>query len=121
MRTGKVRINKVEYTLCLSTRVMINIQKRYGCEFQEALGTILGENDVEKMFLLIADMIEAGARYEEMNGNSGKRISFDGIVDSVSPLEYQELFSSLTEAISEGSKTNIETEVESKNANPTQD
>ena len=72
MRTAKIEINKKEYLLCFSARVMRDCSERYGNA--ENIGKALTEGtEVQKMdesFWLLSAMMDAGAKYAKVEGIS---------------------------------------------------
>ena len=72
MRTAKIEINKKEYLLCFSARVMRDCSERYGNA--ENIGKALTEGtEAQKMdesFWLLSAMMDAGAKYAKVEGIS---------------------------------------------------
>lgn len=121
MRTSKVTINGKEYLACFSTRVLIDIEERYG-NWADGLKEILKEDNTPGVFWLLARLIDAGNRYAKIEEieNPGT-LSEDDLIDSTGVHEYKEIFKSVYGAVSAGSTPTIQTKPtkESKNENAT--
>lgn len=98
MRTGKVKINDKEYTLCLSTRVLMGLEER-GLSLESVFADT--SHQVTNIFTLLSLMIDAGHRWAVMNGEeSAGTITLDEIADSVDIEQYQGIVESITRTIS---------------------
>lgn len=121
MRTGKVNIKGKEYLTCFSTRVLIDIEDRYG-DSTEGLKEIMGRAKVSELFWLLACLIDAGNRYAKMEGieNPGS-LTEDELIDSVGVDEYETIFKNVADTVAAGGKPNIQTKPtkEAKNAKST--
>lgn len=121
MRTGKVKIKGEEYLTCFSTRVLIDIEDKYG-DSTEGLKGIMERAKVSELFWLMARLIDAGNRYAEMEGIENPGIlSEDELIDSVGVDEYATIFKGVADTIAAGDKQTIQTKPtkESKNENAT--
>lgn len=113
MRTGKVTVNGKEYLLCFSTRVIMALQKQG--DIESVLNKIVEENDIQGLFNVLSLMIDAGARYAKLEGiQNPEPISFDDLVDSVGLDDYNELLTSISDAIDSGTQTTVEVANEKK-------
>lgn len=65
MRTAKIKLLDVEYTLCFSAGVMIACDEKYG-GIDKALQNI-SDGRFETVFWLLYEMMKAGANYDEIN------------------------------------------------------
>ena len=84
MRTAKIEINKKEYLLCFSARVMRDCSERYGNA--ENIGKALTEGtEAQKMdesFWLLSAMMDAGAKYAKVEGvSTPPPLSYDTLYD----------------------------------------
>lgn len=109
MRTGKVTIKEKEYLTCFSTRVLIDIEDKYG-DSTEGLKGIVERAKVSELFWLLSRLIDAGNRYAEMEGieNPGT-LSEAQLIDSVGVDEYDAIFKDVVNTITAGTKHTIQT------------
>ena len=123
MRTAKIEINKKEYLLCFSARVMRACSERY--ENAENIGKALTEGtEVQKMdesFWLLSAMMDAGAKYAKMEGiSTPPPLSYDALYDLCGMDDLLDMQTKIFETIADGSERRIETEdEEGKNAETT--
>lgn len=115
MRTAKIKINRKEYLLCFSTRVMRDCTERYGGI--EKIGEALSGKDMVKMldecFWLLAQMMAAGAKYAAVEGlPNPEPLSIDDLYDLCSVDDMLDMKTHIMETISEGSRREIEVEAE---------
>ena len=121
MKTGRIEICGKSYLLCLSTRVMMTLQDKGG-DASEELTRILESNDMKDIFWLIEQMMDAGARYADLEDiENPKPLKYDQLIDLTSPLEYEQVFGALTESITNSTQPTVEAEPSEKNAETTQD
>lgn len=113
MKTSKVKINDKEYMLCFSTRVAFACEER-NSSISEEMNIIF--NDTEKgrtkeLFWLLYEMLKAGAKYSEIEGIENPALmSYDDLIDSLGVSDYSSLFSSVADAVKNGSERNVEVE-----------
>lgn len=123
MRTAKIKINKKEYLLCFSTRVMRECAKRYGGI--EKIGEALSGGDTAEMmdecFWMLAQMMAAGAKYAAVEGiPNPEPPSCEDLYDLCGVDELLDMKSHIMRTISEGSHREVEIEPEKgKNAEAT--
>lgn len=123
MRTGKVTINGIEYPLCFSTRVLVTLEERgksEGKSSDEVMAEIMGGADggvsVMKSFWLLGAMIDAGVRYQRLNGGCDITApSADDLIDTVDPEDYGSIFADMAAAVTGGHERTVEA-VEPKNS-----
>lgn len=120
MRTAKIEINKKEYLLCFSARVMRACSERY--ESAENIGKALTEGtEVQKLdesFWLLSAMMDAGAKYAKVEGiSTPPPLSYDALYDLCGMDDLLDMQTKIFETIADGSERRIETEdEEGKNA-----
>ena len=70
MRTATIQINEKNYLLCFSARVIKACTERYGSveKIFDALQTEDAMQAMEESFWLLAEMLDAGARYAKVEG-----------------------------------------------------
>lgn len=129
MRTGKVTINGIEYPLCFSTRVLVTLEERgraEGKSSDEVMAEIMGGADggvsVMKSFWLLAAMIDAGVRYQRLNGGCDLTApTADDLIDTVDPEDYGAIFAAMAAAVTGGQERTVEAKPpkNSKNAGAT--
>ena len=98
MRTSKLSINGKDYILCMSNRVLVDLESR-----GKNLQSFLTEEDktVTNICWLLRRMSEAGSAYARMAGlGEYPCISEDEILDSSGSDDYQEYMRAITEAAS---------------------
>lgn len=115
MRTAKIKINRKEYLLCFSTRVMRDCTERYGGI--EKIDEALSGGDTVKMldecFWILAQMMAAGAKYAAVEGlPNPEPLSCDDLYDLCSVDDMLDMKAHIMETISEGSLREIEVEAE---------
>lgn len=116
MRTGKVKINGKLYTICLSTRVLVNLEDQ-GLTLEGVMND--DRHQVRNIFTLLSLMIDAGSRWDKANGipNAGT-LTIDDLMDSTAVDNYGDIMKSLVEVVA--GERRIES-VPSKNAKATQE
>ena len=121
MRIGRIKIGDKEYLGCFSTRVLANVEDYTGMSFETGLNDILKKKSIKEIVWLIAQLINAGDRYANMEGidNPGA-ITEDDIYDMVGVDDYEDVFSSIGEIVKAGTKPEIELKP-TKNAKATQE
>lgn len=107
MKITKINIAGVEYPICFSTRVAIDCEEHAG-NVELVLHKIEKENSIKETFWLISKMIDAGCKYENMNGNCvPDPISYDDLIDKLGPDDYSVMFGAILDAIKDGTKREI--------------
>ena len=84
MRTASITLNGQEHLLCFSARVVRACTERYGDV--SGLGDALDNPDklkaLDEAVWILAQMMDAGARYAKLNGlENPEPLSFDAIYD----------------------------------------
>lgn len=115
MRTAKIKINKKEYLLCFSARVMRDCSERYGNA--ENIGKALTEGtEAQKMdesFWLLSAMMDAGAKYAKVEDiSTPPPLSYDALYDLCGMDDLLDMQTKIFETIADGSERRIETEDE---------
>lgn len=119
MRTVKMELFGEEHTLCFSTRVVLDAEERYGSleKFFSALdGRAVSESDTEASGVphtttllrttiwALHAMIEAGARYERMDGANAPEVpSEDELLDRLDLRDLRVVQRRLLDAVRAGS------------------
>lgn len=124
MRTAKIKINKKEYLLCFSTRVIRACSERYGKieNVNEALSSGTEVKMMDESFWLLATMMDAGARYAKLNDiETPAPLSADDLYDLCGMDDLLRMKAKIFETVENGNERKIETEMEEeKNAETTQ-
>lgn len=124
MRTGKIKVNGKEYLLCFSARVVRSCAKRYGSveKINEALSTGTEADIMDESFWMLAEMMDAGARYAKLEGlECPEPLSVDDLYDTCSMEDIISMKERIFETVSNGNERNVETEPEKgKNARAAQ-
>lgn len=108
MRTGKVSIKGREYMTCLSARVLRALEERGG-DADKELARIMQGKKLGDLFWLLAQMIDAGNRYAEMEHleNSGT-LSLDELLDSLGPDDFEGMTVAMVETVKAGTTPTVE-------------
>lgn len=119
MRTAKVKIHGVEYTACFSAYVIAQCEERSG-----SVVSVLQDVEKERVstaLWLLAQMLKAGELYEKMNHiETPKAPTYEELLITTGLEELSGVaFDVINDAITAG--TSREVEVESKNAETTQE
>jgi hypothetical protein len=123
MRTGKIEINKKEYLLCFSARVIRACSQRYGNvdKIGDALTKGTEIEIMDECFWLLSTMMDAGARYAELEGmENPKPLSYDDLYDTSDLLDLATAKERIFETVAEGNKREVEVEPDRKNAETAQ-
>lgn len=119
MRTTKIEIHGKEYLLCLSTRVIQNIEERgetIGSELQKVMN-----GSVKETFWLTHQMLAAGHKYAQYEGlENPEPPTLDYLLDTIGPDEYKGLYSVIGQAVKNGSQATVEVEPSKKDDGATQ-
>lgn len=120
MRTTHINVNGKEYMLCISTRVLLHIEEKYG-DSDGGLKQIMSSRKLSDVVWLLSEMIDAGDRYAKMESveNPGT-IPFDELLDRIGPDDYELMFKSIAEATKTGTTPTVEIQPQ-KNAKATQE
>jgi len=98
MRTGKVEIRGHEYVICLSARVIQNVEDAGYPSIEAFLSD--EAHQTGNLFRILAWMIEAGDRWERHEGReSPGTLSYDEILDTIGPEDLEILSASIVQAI----------------------
>lgn len=108
MRTSKITVAGKEYTTCLSTRVLVALEERGG-DADKELARIMQGKKLADLFWLLAQMIDAGDRYAELEGldNPGT-LSLDELMDRMGPDDYEAMTGALADTVKAGSTPTVE-------------
>ena len=80
MKTGTIEIAGKTYITCLSTRVVMNLQKKG--KLEDVLADVEKSEDLSTIMELIYMLIDAGDRYAKLAGlDNPPLMSFDDMVD----------------------------------------
>lgn len=116
-KVGTIKINGVDYKVCLSTSVLMALEDRNGRTTDEELNAILSSTSVKDLFWLLDKMLQAGYKYAVKLGDTGvpEPPTFEDLVDCTLVSDYKTMFSDLKNAVAESSKPDVEIQNE-KNA-----
>lgn len=115
MRTGSITLNGTPYTLCLSTRVLANLEDRTGKAAGEALAEVMENPRVTDVFWLLHQMILAGAKYDGLLEAKAEPVpTLDELLDNIGLDDYASVIPSIVGAVQAGSETKVETRKNSK-------
>lgn len=118
MIVKQIVVGGKSYPVCFSARVLLALEVRGGDADQE-LSRILTSRKLEDMFWLLHQMVDAGRRWADLEGEDHPGpLSLDALVDSMAVDELGSLFSAVTGTIAEDSKPTVEA-VPGKNAEAT--
>ena len=105
MRTGRVKINDKEYTICLSTRVLMGLEEK-GLSLDGVFAD--STKQLTNVFTLLSLMMDAGKRWAEMNGEDAPTPpTLDELMDSTSVDQYQDFLAGITSTLAESGR-NVE-------------
>lgn len=109
MKTRTIHINGQEYLLCLTTRVILDIQEKYG-NYNDGLNSLMNSDKIDDLFWLLAELIKGGNRYAIANGldNPGE-LPLDFLLDAICVADYPKMLQAITESVSAGTETRLET------------
>lgn len=97
MRTGRVKINDKEYTICLSTRVLIGLEEK-GLSLDGVFADTA--HQLTNLMTLLSLMIDAGYRWATMNGEEAEEpLTFEQLMDSTAIDQYAEIVQSITATV----------------------
>lgn len=119
MKTGTIKIAGKSHLICLSTRVIVEIEDRFG-DYESGLNEIMAAKKIKDLFWLISRMIAAGTRYAAMEGlETAGNLTEDELYDLTDVGSYESIFSDAIAAVAGGLEPKIEA-VASKNGKTTQ-
>lgn len=119
MRTTKVKLLGKEYTLCCSTRFVMEKEEEYGT-FQEYLNTLVKNRTVEKVEAL-EQMLRAGFIYDTREGlNPPEPPSREDILDGTALDDFEEINNAVFGAIAGGTERKVEAKSSKKDSGATQ-
>lgn len=120
MRVKTITIHGKEHPICFSTRVLVALEAKAG-DADAELNRIFSERKMTDVFWLLAQMMDAGARYVAIEGQTPPEpLSYDQLLDSIGVDDYPNLFASLSSTIREDSAPTVEA-APAKNAEATPD
>ena len=123
MRTVKLPIAGQERILCFSVRVMRACSERFG-SFSGVYKAMAADNETEcldAVLWLLAELMKAGDRYAKANDMENPApLSVDDLLDHCDMADFVMLRGTITQAISAGSRTNVEVDP-GKNGEATQE
>ena len=98
MRTGSVKINDKEYTICLSTRVLIGLEEK-GLSLDGVFADT--SHQLTNLMTLLSLMIDAGYRWQLMKGadDPEEPLTFEQLMDSTAIDQYAEIVQSITATV----------------------
>lgn len=122
MRTATITINGKEHLLCFSARVIRACTERYGDV--SGLGDALDDPDkgkaLDEAVWILAQMMDAGARYAKLNGlDNPEPLSADQIYDTSDLGDFFAIRKRVVDTVTQGRATHVEVEP-SKNGEATQ-
>lgn len=118
MRTTKINIRGTEYTACFSTRVVVDLEERFG-DITKGLERIMSEKKVSEMFWLLSRMLNAGKKYCDLEGvEAPEPPTEDQLLDLVGIDEYETMFSGIADAVKAGNEQKIQTKPKNAKAAP---
>lgn len=122
MRTSTITINGKEHLLCFSARVIRACTERYGDV--SGLGDALDDPDkgkaLDEAVWILAQMMDAGARYAKLNGlDNPEPLSADQIYDTSDLGDFFAIRKRVVATVTQGRATHVEVEPP-KNAGATQ-
>ena len=122
MRTATITINGKEHLLCFSARVIRACTERYGDV--SGLGDALDDPDkgkaLDEAVWILAQMMDAGARYAKLNGlECPEPLSVDAIYDTSDLGDFFAIRQRVVDTVTRGRTTHVEVQ-SPKNGEATQ-
>ena len=122
MRTASITLNGQDQLLCFSARVVPGCTERYGD--MSGLGDALDNPDklkaLDEAVWILAQMMDAGARYAKLNGlDNPEPLSCDAIYDMSDLNDFFAIRQKVVATVTQGRATHVEVEPP-KNAGATQ-
>lgn len=121
MRTARITIDGAEHLLCFSARVVRACTERYGdiVNIDEVLSGGSPVNAMDEAVWMIAAMMDAGARYANLNGlDNPPPLTEEELLDVCDLGDLTQLTSKITETITNGRTPTVEA-APAKNARAT--
>lgn len=121
MKTAKLTLNGVDYTMCFSLRVARDCADKFGGleQMQEAMQSKKTAEVLDTCIWMIAAMMDAGARYDRKCGvETPEPMTIDDLYDATDINDLAGLKSKIFETISNGQKSDIRVESKNAAANP---
>lgn len=116
MREGKVKLFGKEYPACLSTRLMMKISEKTGKGFAEGINDLLTTDNIDGMFWLLAEMLEAGKKYHDLVGdNTPEPPSKEVLMDLIGMDDYSPLAEAIYDAATTTAAADVDVESDEKN------
>ena len=120
MRTARIRIDGKEYPLAFSVRTMRSCTERYGS--MSGVGQALEQEDearvLDECIWLLSVMMDAGARYQRLNGQEAQALDYDSLYDLCGMDDLVDMRTRIMETIALGTATEVNAEP-GKNAEAT--
>lgn len=105
MRTGTIRINDKDYTICMSTRVLMGLEEK-GLSLEAVFADTT--HQITNIFMLLHLMMDAGYRWALMNGeDADEPPTLDELMDSTAVDQYQDIVAGITATLAESGR-NVE-------------
>lgn len=99
MRTGRIKINDKEYTICMSTRVLMGLEEK-GLSLESVFAD--GTRQITNIFTLLHLMMDAGYRWAKMNGmEADEPPTLDDLMDSTAVDQYQDIVAGITATLAD--------------------
>lgn len=116
MREGKVRLFGKDYPACLSTRLLVKIQEKTGKSFAEGINELLSTNNIDGMFWLLSEMLEAGKKYHDLVGDqTAEPPTREELLDLVGFDDYSALAEAIYGAATTTATADVDVESDEKN------
>lgn len=124
MRTGKIEVNRKEYLLCFSLRVVRDCTERYGNveNIADALNSGTEIHQLDECIWLLSKMMDGGARYAKEEGiENPAPLDYDRLYDLLDLNDIFRMKESIFATVANGNEREVETEPQKeKNAEATQ-
>lgn len=116
MTVAKIKLLGKEYPACLSTEVMINIQDKTEKAFTEGINELLSMDNIDGMFWLLAEMLEAGKKYYDLIGKDAPEPPNREALKALTGFDdYQALVDSIYSAATTTTAADVDVETDEKN------
>lgn len=119
MRTTKIKLLGNEYTLCCSTRFVVQMEETHGT-FQDFLNKLVEGKAADKLDAL-EEMLRAGFIYDTREGmNPPEPPSREDILDGTALDDFAEINNAVFGAIAAGNERKVEAKPSKKGSGATQ-
>lgn len=99
MRTGRIKINDKEYTICMSTRVLMGLEEK-GLSLEGVFAD--GAHQITNIFTLLHLMMDAGYRWAKMNDEEAEEPpTLDELMDSTAVDQYEGIVAGITATLAD--------------------